>query len=104
MQDTLRPGTPRTRDSWRRFATVLAATFVMIAVATSAFAAPPNLIISDSNMRAYYSMSAAQIQAYLNTKNGPLKSKSFPRHDGGQSATAAVIIWEACQKWHISPE
>ena len=40
----------------------------------SAFAAPPNLILSDGNLRAYNSMTAAEIQAYLNTQPGPLKT------------------------------
>jgi hypothetical protein len=64
----------------------------------------PTLVISDDNMRAYDSMSAAQIQKFLNSKPGPLKRMSFQRHDNGSTASAAVIIWEACQAWHISPK
>jgi hypothetical protein len=63
----------------------------------------PNLVISDDSMRAYDSMSAADIQAFLDSKPGPLKSMSFRRHDGGPSASAAVIIYEASQAWKINP-
>lgn len=72
----------------------------------SAFARTFNasLVISDSNMRAYDSMSAAQIQSFLNARTGPLKRMSFARHDGGSIAPASVIIWEAAQAWHINPK
>ena len=103
MQNTPRSSTVPLRRFVRRFATMLGATLVCLALASGALAAPPNLVVSDSNMRATQSMTAADVQAFLNTKNGPLKSASFARHDGGASATAAVIIWEACQQWGISP-
>ena len=64
----------------------------------------PRLVISDAQMRDYDSMSAAQVQAFLNTKSGPLKRMSFARHDGGPTAPASVIIWEAAQAWHINPK
>ena len=95
--------TVRRATSLRCLVTTLGVAFIFCALASSAFAAPPNLIISDGSMRAQDSMSAAQVQAFLNTKNGPLKSASFPRHDGGPVAPASVIIWEACQRWGISP-
>ena len=64
----------------------------------------PRLVISDAQMRDYDSMSAAQIQAFLNRRSGPLKRMSFARHDGGPTAPASVIIWEAAQAWHINPK
>lgn len=64
----------------------------------------PELVLSDANMRDYQSMSAAQIQSFLNRRSGPLKRMSFARHDNGSRATAAVIIWEASQAWHINPK
>jgi hypothetical protein len=104
MQYSPRSFALRPRRLVRRLTTVIAATCVVLAVASGAFAAPPNLVISDSNMRAYFSMSPAQIQSFLSTQKGPLKSNpSFARHDGGAAAPASVIIWEACQQWGISP-
>jgi len=103
MQNPSHSSTVQLRRFGRRFATIFGATLLCLALASTALAAPPNLVISDTNMRATFSMSAGEVQAFLNTKNGPLKSASFARHDGGASATAAVIIWEACQQWGISP-
>lgn len=81
--------------------------------ASSALAATfnPALVISDDNMRAYDSMSQSDIQAFLNTQNGPLKSLVTTDHAGGKDnqspskvkKRASVIIWEACTAWHISP-
>ena len=97
--------TPAHHRGIMRSAAILAIVAVLcLAFAGSAFAAPPNLIISDSQMRAYYSMTPAQIHAFLAAHNGPLKSDpSFARHDGGAAAPVSVIVWEACQKWGISP-
>ena len=77
-----------------------------LSLATPALAATfnPEHVISDANMRDYTSMSAAGIQSFLDSKTGPLKSLSFPRHDGGKPATAATIIYESCQAWQISPK
>lgn len=87
---------------------VLAALFVgVLGGASIALARPtfdPTTVLSDDNMRDYNSMSAAQIQAFLNSKSGLLKNRSFARHDGGSVAPASVIIWEACQAWHINPK
>jgi len=74
--------------------------------ATAAFGATynKNLVLSNANMRDASSLTAAQVQAFLSTKNGVLKSKSFPRHDGGATASAAQIIWEASNHWGVSPK
>jgi len=106
MKKTTRPCSPSPCDFVWRIAIALAVTFTTFALASSASAATfnPNLVISDSNMRAYYSMSAAQIHAFLSTKNGPLNSDpSFARHGGGASAPASVLIEEACTQFGISP-
>jgi hypothetical protein len=63
----------------------------------------PDRVISDENMRDYRSMSASQIQAFLNTQKGPLKTLVTADHDG-KKKSAAVIISEACTQWQISPK
>ncbi len=85
---------------------ILFALAVVVAAPAQANAAQfdPAYIISDENMRAYDSMSVGEIQAFLDANTGPLKSMSFPRHDGGPSAPASVIIYEACRAYNISPK
>lgn len=63
----------------------------------------PALVISDGNMRAYDSMSAADIQAFLNAQPGPLKTLVTPDHNG-VNKSAAQIIADACSAQHISPK
>jgi hypothetical protein len=63
----------------------------------------PALVISDDSFRAYDSMSVADIQAFLNTKSGVLKTVQTPDYRGKRKS-AAMIIWEACQQWHVSPK
>lgn len=74
-----------------------------VSVATARVFVPED-IISNANMRAFPSMSANQIQRFLNAKPGPLKNMYFQRHDSGSLARASVIIYEACQSWKISPK
>jgi hypothetical protein len=80
---------------------------VMLAVcgAAQAFAVAfdPANVISDDNMRSYDCMSQADIQAFLNTQSGPLKSLVTTDYAGNKEP-AAQIIKEACVKWHISPK
>jgi hypothetical protein len=91
----------------RRSVFVLCAALVLLALGAAPLLArpafTPSLVLSDENMRDYDSMSAAQVQAFLNSRPGPLKRMSFPRHDGGSVAPASVIIWEASQAYHINP-
>lgn len=63
----------------------------------------PELIISNDNMRASNSMSRYEIQAFLNTQEGPLKSLVTTDYAGAKRS-AADIIWRACQRWGISPK
>jgi hypothetical protein len=63
----------------------------------------PEKIISDDNMRAYDCMSQADIQAFLDTQTGPLKTLVIVDYQGKVKKPASQIIAEACRQWHISP-
>ena len=62
-------------------------------------------IISDANMLASASMSAADIQTFLDGQPGVLKASTFrpPDHNGVRNS-AAHMIAEAAQAWGISPK
>jgi len=90
----------------------------ILAFASPAFAAvydPLNVIPYDT-WRASGSMSAADIQSFLNAQSGPLKSVSTTvYHDATvvddssptqhtKSKTAAQIIWEAARAWNLNPK
>ena len=85
----------------------IAALLLLVALSASASALAatfdPGKVISDDNMRAYDSMSQADIQAFLNTKTGPLKSLVTTDY-AGKKKPAAQIISEACKAWQISPK
>lgn len=85
-------------------AALVVSAFLGVAV-SSAWAATydPRLVISNDNMRRKDSMSAADIQAFLETKPGPLKSLVTSDH-AGVKRKASTIIWQACQEWSISPK
>ncbi len=59
--------------------------------------------VSDGNMRHYDSMSAAQIQSFLESNAGPLKSTVTTDYAGVEKP-ASQIIYEAAQIWKISPK
>ena len=63
----------------------------------------PDTVISDKNYMASGSMSAAQIQAFLDRQPGSLKTLSAPDHTG-VTKTAAQMIAEASAAWHVSPK
>jgi hypothetical protein len=108
-------GTPVSTPARRL--TAIAAALVLCAIlafASPAFAAvydPLNVIPYDT-WRASGSMSAADIQAFLNAQSGPLKSyKTTAYYDkldtlksGRPAKTAATIIWEASRRWNINPK
>jgi hypothetical protein len=75
-----------------------------VAFAASAMAATfnPALVISDDNMRAYDSMSQADIQAFLNS-SPVLASLQATDYPSGKKALASTIIYNAAQKFHINP-
>ena len=84
---------------------------MLIAFVAPAFGATfdPHLVISDDNMRATYSMSAADIQAFLASRPGILKSLVTPSHAAvlggapGPMQPASQIIFEAAQGANINP-
>ncbi len=109
----------------RRAALVLvAATALLIGAIgqASAVTFEPERIISNDNMRDYDSMSASDIQAFLETLPGPLKdleardydkvitlsqkynNKNITPDKGEPKKKASLIIWEACQAWKINPK
>jgi len=111
----------RHRTAPARLTILVGGTALFLALAGAAHAVPPDLILSDANLRAYGSMSAADIQNYLNAQPGPLKSLVASDYDktitisssqpninltpdtDGVKKPASQIIWEACQEWKISP-
>jgi hypothetical protein len=101
---------------------------LVMSTAAPAMAAPvfdPLKVIPDDTFRASTSFSQADIQAFLNTQSGPLKSLNttdyvLPGVRAGKhknegilwtwttrskypKKTAAQIIYEACQAWSINP-
>lgn len=60
-------------------------------------------VISQANFRAATSMSAAAIQAFLNTQPGALKNHVGPDHNGVRK-TAAQMIAEASVAFNVSPK
>ena len=94
------------RRSLRLFAAVVLgaiACLLFSAAIASAADFDPELILSDSTMRASDSMTAQDIQSFLNTQPGPLKSLVTTDHTGVKKP-AAVIISEATKAWGISPK
>jgi fibronectin type 3 domain-containing protein len=61
-----------------------------------------DLILSDANMRASYSMTRPDIQAFLKTQTGVLKSL-VTTSASGETTSATAIIYEASQNFRISP-
>ena len=101
--------------------TLAAASLAMCAAivwASPAFAAvyDPLDVIPYDTWRAAGSMSAADIQSFLDVQSGPLKSfKTGVYHDPGTLdslgptshptvKTAAQIIWEAARAWNLNPK
>lgn len=72
-------------------------------VSASAVTFNPELIISDANMRHYDSMTRSQIQGFLETQTGPLKSL-IAKDYLGVRRPASEIIWLACRAWKINPK
>lgn len=89
-----------------RFVLASALAFAMLlALASTAFGATfdPALVISNDNMRASDSMTQADVQAFLNTQAGPLKTLVATDHLGKKKPAAQIIV-EACRASHISPK
>ncbi len=96
---------PTKRHALSLAVAVVLATALLAIAASTAFAATfdPELVISNDNMRATNSMSEAQVQAFLETQPGVLKSLVTVDHMGVKRK-ASSIIWRACQRWQISPK
>jgi hypothetical protein len=63
----------------------------------------PDMVISETNFRNAASMSAADIQLFLESQPGQLASYRGPDWKGNPKS-AAEMISEACTKWGISPK
>lgn len=76
-----------------------------LALAAGAHAATydPLNAISNNNMRDYKSMSEKEIQKFLETQDGPLKSVRAKDY-AGVERSAAGIIYRACLQWKINPK
>jgi hypothetical protein len=92
----------RTRSLAALAATVLSAFLIFPALANAATFDPAR-VIGDSQFRAYYSMKQADIQAFLDTQPGVLKSLVTTDYAGAKKP-AAQIIYEACQQWKVNPK
>ena len=77
----------------------------LLLAATPATAATFNAldIISYETFRGSSSMSAADIQAFLDAQAGPLKSLRIADHSGVRKS-ASQIIWDASASWSINPK
>jgi hypothetical protein len=100
----------RTLPPARRLHLIAAAAVLAVGLALAGPAAAfartfvPEDVISNANMRAFTSMNANQIQRFLDSKPGVLKSRYFQRNATGSVARASILIYEACQTWKISPK
>lgn len=63
----------------------------------------PTYAISNDNMRHATSMSVKQIQGFLDSKTGPLKSLRTKDY-AGVERSAAEIIYLAARRWQINPK
>ena len=103
-----RYGTPRhARTFVRAVACAIALAATLVAVPAHAATYNSLNIISYETWRASAAMSVADIQAFLNTQSGPLKS--YACTDTVTSATptrrsAASIIWRSAQAWNLNPK
>ncbi|MDO8848710.1 MAG: hypothetical protein Q7W51_10040 [Coriobacteriia bacterium] len=73
----------------------------------SAATAPPfvaEIIISDDVMRASGSLSAADIQAFLERYTGVLDTTLAARHSDGTMQPVSLLIWEVSQEFNINPK
>lgn len=96
-----------------RVALALAASALLLLVPAVAMAADynPLLVISDEQWRDVNSMSAGEIQSFLNAPlpgEGPSVLATFTGPErgehGGAVKSAAQIIWEACQAYNLNPK
>jgi peptidoglycan hydrolase CwlO-like protein len=72
-------------------------------VADPPVAFQPNTVISDAKYHAADSLSVAQIQSFLESQPGSLKSYTARDHDGVTKSTAQMIA-DAASRWGVSPK
>ncbi len=88
-------------------ALALLCALMLAPAAASAATAPPfdsTHVISDEAFRASGSMSAADIQAFLELRRGVLDVTLAPRHADGSMAPVSTLIWEVCQEFNVNPK
>ena len=81
----------------------LVATLFLAATPASAATFNALNIISYETFRGSSSMSAADIQAFLDAQSGPMKSLRIADHSGVRKS-ASQIIWDASTYWSINPK
>lgn len=87
-------------------ALVLALALLAPGIASAATAPPftPELVITDEVFRASGSLSAADIQAFLERYPGILAVTTAPRHADGTLQPVSLLIWEVAQEFNINPK
>ncbi|HEX9092614.1 MAG TPA: hypothetical protein VF902_01400 [Coriobacteriia bacterium] len=100
---------PPVRVAAALLACALAACVLVLPSLAAAATFDPLNVISDETLRAYGSMSQADIQAFLEAQGGVLKSYSAAEGgpNGLHSAVvkpASQIIFEAAQYWNVNPK
>lgn len=87
------------------FAATALAAIALFGGASPAFAATydPLDVIPYDTWRAADSMSASDIQSFLDAQSGPLKSL-VTTDDAGVTKPASQIIWDAAQAWNLNPK
>lgn len=85
---------------------VLACALVAPGIASAATAPPfvPELVISDNVFRAWGSLSAPDIQAFLERYTGVLDTTLAPRHSDGTMQPVSLLIAEVSQEFSINPK
>lgn len=90
----------------------VAAAFVLVCALlapgiASAATAPPfvaELVITDEVFRASSSLSAADIQAFLEKQTGVLDTTLAPRHADGTMQPVSLLVWEVSQEFNVNPK
>ena len=85
---------------------VLACALVAPGIASAATAPPfvPELVISDDVFRASSSLSASDIQAFLERYTGVLDTTLAPRHSDGTMQPVSLLIAEVSAEFNVNPK
>lgn len=91
-----------------RIAAALVLAFALLApgIASAATAPPfvPESVVADDVFRASSSLSAADIQAFLERYTGVLDTTTAPRHADGTLQPVSLLIWEVAQEFNVNPK